>query len=343
MGAQRAIFAVDAADPEPLKYKADQAQSEPHCQLVTTGGDNRLDIGSALEPSEEAIRLRSQQIWEREGCPEGYAEDHWMRARAELAALMEKTSNAHLAEPTRPKDEVTQPILVQANTIVPVASQSTESAAAPDSQGEVLYKDFEKDPKALMRQDVTFSCTRDESVSASPRPLSLSLTKRPKQSCDMPSIICAGIVLRGTLESTGDIQFDGCIEGTICSASLVVDEDAVVQGEAIAYDVTVRGRIQGRIRAYKVLLCSGSRVEGDILYGTLAVETGAQLDGSFQHREDPLAQVLLPEKTDFFTTQHALSAVITEADAATRRPEASEDAGATGALSQEKLLSQSAA
>lgn len=33
---------------------------------------------------EEAIRLRSYLIWERDGCPEGKAHEHWLRARAEL-------------------------------------------------------------------------------------------------------------------------------------------------------------------------------------------------------------------------------------------------------------------
>ena len=33
---------------------------------------------------EEAIRLRSYQIWEREGCPDGNALDHWIRAETEI-------------------------------------------------------------------------------------------------------------------------------------------------------------------------------------------------------------------------------------------------------------------
>ena len=130
------------------------------------------------------------------------------------------------------------------------------------------------------------------------RRLTLLALKRSEQSPVVPSIICAGIVLRGTLEVIGDIQFNGCIEGNICSAGLVIGDEAVIQGEVIADDVTVRGSIRGRIRARKVLLCSSSRIEGDILYRTLAVETGAQIDGSFQRLDDPPMQELGPEKTD---------------------------------------------
>lgn len=36
--------------------------------------------------SEEAIRKRSYEIWQRDGCPEGKAVEHWFRAEAELEA-----------------------------------------------------------------------------------------------------------------------------------------------------------------------------------------------------------------------------------------------------------------
>jgi hypothetical protein len=40
--------------------------------------------------SEEAIRQRSYEIWQREGCPEGKSEEHWFRARVELEAEQPK-------------------------------------------------------------------------------------------------------------------------------------------------------------------------------------------------------------------------------------------------------------
>jgi hypothetical protein len=35
---------------------------------------------------EDAIRLRSYQIWQVEGCPNGKALAHWLQAKAELEA-----------------------------------------------------------------------------------------------------------------------------------------------------------------------------------------------------------------------------------------------------------------
>jgi hypothetical protein len=34
--------------------------------------------------SQDAIKLRSYEIWQREGCPHGADMDHWLRAEAEL-------------------------------------------------------------------------------------------------------------------------------------------------------------------------------------------------------------------------------------------------------------------
>jgi len=98
----------------------------------------------------------------------------------------------------------------------------------------------------------------------------------------MPSIISAGIEFCGTLQSPGDIQFGGSIEGTLCGATLVVEEDGLIQGDVFGEDVIVRGRVNGRICGRRVVLRAGCHVEGDILYGSLAVELGAKCDGIFQ-------------------------------------------------------------
>lgn len=39
---------------------------------------------------EEQIKARSHTIWERDGCPEGRAEEHWLRAICELNAELER-------------------------------------------------------------------------------------------------------------------------------------------------------------------------------------------------------------------------------------------------------------
>src|SRR5580692_2066458 len=78
-----------------------------------------------------------------------------------------------------------------------------------------------------------------------------------------PSIISADLTVTGTLVSNGDIQIDGIVEGDVRSVGLVISEKAQITGEILADDITVRGRVIGRIRARKVQLSATSHVEGD--------------------------------------------------------------------------------
>jgi cytoskeletal protein CcmA (bactofilin family) len=103
-----------------------------------------------------------------------------------------------------------------------------------------------------------------------------------------PSIISADMAISGSLSSTGDIQIDGRLEGDVRSIGLVIGDKAEIHGEVYAEDVTVRGKVVGRILARKVLLAATSHVEGDILHEALAVESGAFFEGNCRHSDNPL-------------------------------------------------------
>ena len=49
--------------------------------------------------SDEAIRERAYQIWQREGCPHGRDFDHWVQAQVELAAQSAGNGGAKVAAP----------------------------------------------------------------------------------------------------------------------------------------------------------------------------------------------------------------------------------------------------
>jgi len=114
-----------------------------------------------------------------------------------------------------------------------------------------------------------------------------------------PSIVSADAVITGTLSSSGDMQVDGRVEGDVRSVSLVIGDKAEIHGEIYAEDVTVRGRVIGRIHARKILLCATSHVEGDILHEAFAVESGAFFEGNCRHSDNPLGNVVLtPPRAD---------------------------------------------
>jgi cytoskeletal protein CcmA (bactofilin family) len=118
-----------------------------------------------------------------------------------------------------------------------------------------------------------------------------SISAQSPPAAAAPSIVSAGAVLSGTLTSEGDYHIEGGVAGDIHCAGLTVSETGQVHGEIFAQDVVVRGAVRGSIRAQKVVLCAGSRVEGDILQAVLVIENGAEFNGRCRHSNDPVPPI----------------------------------------------------
>ncbi|GGD01684.1 bactofilin family protein [Aquisalinus flavus] len=103
----------------------------------------------------------------------------------------------------------------------------------------------------------------------------------------VPSLISSDVVIRGSIEAEGEVQFDGVIEGNIGAKGLVIGEGAVVTGEVIADKVKVAGTVEGTIRANSVELAMTAIVKGDIVHTALSIESGARFEGSCRHSENP--------------------------------------------------------
>jgi cytoskeletal protein CcmA (bactofilin family) len=103
-----------------------------------------------------------------------------------------------------------------------------------------------------------------------------------------PSILATGLTVTGNLVSDGEVQIDGAVEGDVSGRRVTLGEHAQVRGEIIADAVLIRGEVVGRIRALAVELAQTARVKGDIWHSSLAIESGAQLDGLCKHTDNPL-------------------------------------------------------
>ena len=110
-----------------------------------------------------------------------------------------------------------------------------------------------------------------------------------------PSVLSSDLTVKGNIQTQGDIQIEGTIEGDIRAHQLVVGESATIRGEIVAEEIVVNGRVIGRVRGLKVRLSATARVEGDIIHKTIAIESGAHFEGSVQRQEDPLANGLTPK------------------------------------------------
>src|SRR5437868_15396912 len=134
-------------------------------------------------------------------------------------------------------------------------------------------------------------CTKSKEPEAAPSS-SVTPAAQPKRNRanDVPSVISAELIVKGTLISAGDVQVEGKIDGDIRAAGLVIGEKAIVVGDVYAEEAVVRGRVEGSIRARKVQLCATCHVEGNVLHEALSVETGAFFEGNCRHTDNPLAE-----------------------------------------------------
>jgi cytoskeletal protein CcmA (bactofilin family) len=92
-------------------------------------------------------------------------------------------------------------------------------------------------------------------------------------------VIGKGLKVVGSVTAEGLVWVYGQIDGELHCTSLVIDRDAHISGTVTAERVVVDGKVEGQIQGGKVVLKSGAQVVGDIHHQSLAIESGAFLDG----------------------------------------------------------------
>ena len=102
------------------------------------------------------------------------------------------------------------------------------------------------------------------------------------------SVIDAWLNISGNLQSEGEVQVDGQINGDIRCAHLTVGKDATIVGNIVAEEVVVRGKVTGTIRANRVILQDSARVDSEIFHKKLAIEEGAVFEGQSRLRDEPM-------------------------------------------------------
>ena len=67
----------------------------------------------------------------------------------------------------------------------------------------------------------------------------------------------------------------------------LIGDGAQVEGNVIAQDVTVCGRVKGTIRAVRVKLQDGGAVDGDIFHQSLSIDENSLFEGLSRRVENP--------------------------------------------------------
>ena len=102
------------------------------------------------------------------------------------------------------------------------------------------------------------------------------------------SRISAGTLIKGEIQSPGDIRVDGGFDGKLISKGrVVVGEKAKLTGDVICQNMDFCGTMKGNFFVKDTLnLKAGCSVEGDLHVKRLQVELGARFNGNCKMIED---------------------------------------------------------
>ncbi len=108
------------------------------------------------------------------------------------------------------------------------------------------------------------------------------------RSGDLNTIVGKGSSLEGTLKVENSIRVDGKIKGHVTTTdSLVIGKEGDIEGEIIAKNAIIGGRVRGKISATgKVVLEAKAFFQGELKTARLVIDDGAIFDGRCSMQRD---------------------------------------------------------
>ena len=88
-----------------------------------------------------------------------------------------------------------------------------------------------------------------------------SLPQRKPTGLPPRAVIDVGINILGCLQTEGEVQVDGQINGDVRCGHLTVGKTGIIIGDVSADEVVVRGKLKGVIRAGRVIIQEGAHVD----------------------------------------------------------------------------------
>jgi len=129
---------------------------------------------------------------------------------------------------------------------------------------------------------------------------------------ELTAFLADGTNFKGDLSFEGTVRIDGRFEGNITSKdSLIIGENAVVDGEIVVGKIIISGKVSGNITASGLVeINSTAQVHGNIKTGAnkLIIHEGAIFSGGCEMGSPDM----LPSSTKDF--QHAVRSMVEEED-----------------------------
>ena len=106
----------------------------------------------------------------------------------------------------------------------------------------------------------------------------------PTGSCTRRSVFVYDLVVEGDVTSSGPIDVQGRLVGSLRSPEITVSGSGRVEGFVVAHDLAVLGAVSGTISARNVQLAPSAVVQADVIHERIAIEAGAELEGKLQRK-----------------------------------------------------------
>jgi cytoskeletal protein CcmA (bactofilin family) len=132
-------------------------------------------------------------------------------------------------------------------------------------------------------------------------------TKSNKPQSRIDCLIGATTAVDGNLTFSGGLRVDGRVRGNVVAAdgeagTLVVSEDAHIEGEIRVSHVVINGTVIGSVHATEyVELQPKANVTGDVHYKTIEMHLGAVVQGRLSHQNEGRSEKVVrlkPASTD---------------------------------------------
>ena len=110
----------------------------------------------------------------------------------------------------------------------------------------------------------------------------ISSAKKYPEQAQASNRILVGTSITGDVVSDGDIRVDGKVIGNMkVSGKLVIGEHGRVEGEVECKNAAIAGQLEGTLKVAQTLsLTASAKVQGKVQVEKLAVEPGAEINGS---------------------------------------------------------------
>ncbi len=94
------------------------------------------------------------------------------------------------------------------------------------------------------------------------------------------SIVSAECYFQGTLSVQGSLRVDGTLEGSVDNArQVIVGENGKITGDVTAHTIICGGEIEGNVCAEMLEVLSKASFKGDIRAKKMIVEEGGRIEG----------------------------------------------------------------